>query len=74
MQTHKFSISIPQQQFEFIENYQEEHHYNSRSEVISKALYLLQQSKLEACYKEASKEMDDAFDSAAADGLDNETW
>lgn len=78
MQSQKLSISIPQQQFEFIEHYQAEHHYKTRSEVISKALQLLQQAQLEACYREASKEageVTDEFDSAISDGIDeDETW
>jgi Arc/MetJ-type ribon-helix-helix transcriptional regulator len=75
MLTQKLSISLPIQQFEFIEHYQQEHHVSSRSEVISEALCLLQQHQLEACYREANQEMDDAFDATTSDGLDeNETW
>lgn len=75
MNAHKLSISLPQQQFEFIENYQAEHHYKTRSEVISEALSLLQQSKLESYYAEASLETDDAFEITASEGLeDDETW
>jgi len=75
MQTHKLSISLPQQQFEFIENYQAAHHYKTRSEVIKKALYLLQQLQLEACYREANQEIDQDFDNTLLDGLDeDETW
>ena len=75
MNTHKLSISLPRQQIEFIENYQSEHHYKTRSEVIKKALYLLQQAQLEACYREASQMEEDVFDSTTSDGLeDDETW
>lgn len=76
MHTQKLSISLPLQQYEFIEHYQLEHHCKSRSEVISEALRLLQQFQLESCYKEASKEVDDgSFDATALDGLDeDETW
>lgn len=73
-QTQKLSVSIQKQQFEFIEHYKAEHHYQSRSEVIKKAIALLQQSTLEACYQEANKEIDDAWDSTAADGVDDEAW
>jgi len=58
MQTQKISISLPLQQFEFIQHYQAEHHYKTRSEVISEALHLLQLAQLEACYLEANKEID----------------
>ena len=75
MSAHKFSISLPQQQCEFIENYQIEHHYKNRSEVIRKALYLLQQVQLESYYLEANQEIDEAFDITAFDGMeDDETW
>ena len=75
MHALKLSISLPQQQCEFIQQYQIEHHYKTRSEVIREALYLLQQADLEAHYCEANKEIEDAFDITAADGLDeHETW
>lgn len=75
MNIQKISISIPRQQFDFIEQYQAEHHYKTRSEVIRDALYLLQQSQLEACYREANQELDLDFDQTASDGIEyDETW
>jgi len=75
MHTQKLSISLPRQQCEFIEHYQTEHHYKSRSEVIKQALYLLQQMQLEASYKEANQEINDDFEQCNLDGLDtNESW
>lgn len=75
MNIQKISVSIPQQQYDFIEHYQAEHHYKSRSEVIRDALYLLQQKQLEACYREANQELDNDFDITTSDGIDeNETW
>lgn len=75
MSTHKLSISLPQQQYEFVEHYQAEHHYKTRSEVIKEALYLLQQAQLEACYRNANQEIDNDFETTASDGLEeNETW
>ena len=75
MLAQKLSISLPIQQCEFIETYQVEHHYKSRSEVIRDALYLLQQVNLESHYREANRELDTAFDITSADGIDtNETW
>ena len=75
MNTHKLSISLPQQQYEFVEHYQAEHHYKTRSEVIKEALYLLQQAHLEACYHDANQEVDHSFEITASDGLEeNETW
>lgn len=75
MYVQKLSISLPQQQFKFVKDYQLSHHYKSCSEVIKRALYLLQQTQLEACYREANQEIDNAFDAADCDGIDkNETW
>lgn len=75
MNVQKISISLPRKQYEFIENYQTEHHYKSRSEVIREALRLLQQVQLEACYQEANQELDDDFETTALDGIEeNETW
>lgn len=75
MQTQKISISLPKPLYEFIENYQEEHHYKSRSEVIARALRVLQKLQLETCYREANQEIDESFDATVSDGLDeDETW
>ncbi|KTD01174.1 hypothetical protein OQJ19_12005 [Fluoribacter gormanii] len=75
MNVQKLSISLPQQQCEFIENYLIDHHLKSRSEVIKEALYLLQQKQLEAYYKEANQEVDLAFENTSLDGLEeNEAW
>lgn len=75
MKTEKISISLSHTLYEFIEEYREEHHYKSRSDVIAKALRVLRQSQLEACYREASKEVDKDFESTAGDGLEeHEAW
>jgi antitoxin ParD1/3/4 len=75
MQVQKLSISLPQNQYEFIENYQAKHHYKTRSEVIKEAIRLLQQAQLEAYYQEASQEIDNDFDVTSLDGIEeNETW
>jgi antitoxin ParD1/3/4 len=75
MNTQKLSISLPQQQYEFVESYQAEHHYKTRSEVIREALYLLQQTQLEACYHEANQEVNNSFEITSSDGLEeDEAW
>lgn len=74
MSALKLSISLPEQQYEFLENYQAEHH-KTRSEVIKEALYLLQQTQLEACYRAASQDVDHDFEITVVDGLEeDETW
>lgn len=75
MLAQKLSISLPQDQYEFVERYQSTHHYKTRSEVIREALHLLQQTQLESCYEEANEEIDDPFDATSSDGIEeNETW
>lgn len=74
MTTEKLSISLQSPLITFIEGYKTEHNYQSRSEVISDALKLLQKLELEHCYKEASSEIDPLFDCTTFDGLEDETW
>ena len=74
MHTHKISISLPNQLFDFIENYQASHQLTTRSEVIKKALQLLQRTQLEVAYREAAAETNYDFDSTLDDGLENEAW
>lgn len=75
MQAQKLSISLPKEQCDFIEGYQAEHHYKSRSEVIREALHLLQQAQLESCYLAANQEIEDDFEIATLDGIEkNEAW
>lgn len=74
MQAQKLSISLPQEQYDFIDAYQTKHHHKTRSEVIREAIHLLQQAELEAYYKEANHEIDDDFEITMLDGLEeNET-
>jgi len=75
MQAQKISISLPQEQCQFIETYQAEHHYKTRSEVIREALYLLQKLQLESYYQEANQELNADFEVTSLDGIEkNETW
>lgn len=74
MHTEKLSISLARTLVNFVDQYQTTHACKSRSEVVQEAIKLLQQKELEYHYKEASKEIDPAFDITAADGLDDETW
>jgi len=74
MSIQKLSVSLSEQQYHFIEDFQKQHHIKSRSKVISEALRLLQQVELEACYKAANQEIDDAWEPTAGDGLEHETW
>jgi Arc/MetJ-type ribon-helix-helix transcriptional regulator len=68
----KFSVSIPAELANFLEDYQKEHKLSSRSEVISISLEKLREAELGKAYREHAKDWqsdsDQAFwDSAAAD-------
>lgn len=71
MRTQKVSVSIPRQLYEFIEEYQQAHHYSSRSQVIADALTVLREKQLEAYYLAAEKEIDEGFDTTSFDGLES---
>ena len=70
----KLSVSLPKPFLHFVETYQTEHACESRSEVIKRALKLLQEDALAQNYRAASHEVDSDFEITTSDGLDNETW
>ncbi len=74
MYAQKISISLPQEQCQFIEQYQLEHHCKSRSDVINQALILLQEKQLETAYAEANAELDYDLDHLSGEGLDHGAW
>lgn len=74
MNTEKLSISLPSNLSHFIAEYQLAHACKSRSEVIQKALKLLQKRELAKYYREASQEIDPLFEITTSDGLNDETW
>ncbi|PZU96138.1 MAG: CopG family transcriptional regulator [Pseudanabaena sp.] len=74
MQSQKISISLPPQMLAFLDHYQKATGSPSRSQVISKALSLLQSQELEQAYREASLEVDETWEIAIGDGLGDETW
>jgi len=74
MQAQKISISLPIALMRFIEHYQTVNNCKSRSQVIEKALVLLQEQELERAYRQANTEVDTDWDITIADGLADETW
>ncbi|NEP11828.1 MAG: CopG family transcriptional regulator [Symploca sp. SIO2C1] len=74
MQAQKLSISLPLSLVRFIESYRSTQGCKSRSQVIEVALELLQEQELEKAYREASQEIDSAWDVTVTDGLVDETW
>lgn len=74
MHSQKLSISLSNYLVQFIEQYKINHQCKSRSQVIEEALELLRNRELEKAYKEASNEVDSAWDTVVGDGLTDETW
>jgi antitoxin ParD1/3/4 len=75
MQAQKLSVSLSKEQYEFVAQYQAGAQCKNRSEVVKRALYLLQQQYLQSCYQEANQEIIDDFDNTLLDGLDqDEAW
>ncbi|CBN57371.1 MULTISPECIES: ribbon-helix-helix domain-containing protein [Kamptonema] len=73
-QAEKISISLPTSLVKFIETYKITKGCQSPSQVIEVALELLQNQELESAYRQASSEIDSAWDITIADGLTDETW
>jgi metal-responsive CopG/Arc/MetJ family transcriptional regulator len=74
MQAEKISISLSQALLQFIESYKIAKGCNSPSQVIEVALELLRNQELESAYRQASSEVDPAWELTVADGLTDETW
>ncbi|MBF2026221.1 MAG: CopG family transcriptional regulator [Oscillatoriales cyanobacterium C42_A2020_001] len=74
MQAEKLFVSLPASLVWFLEQYKTNHQLKSRSQVIEKALELLREQELEKAYREASQEVEPAWDVTIADGLSDETW
>jgi metal-responsive CopG/Arc/MetJ family transcriptional regulator len=74
MNVEKLSISLPAYLMQFIENYKLDKGCKSRSQVIEEALELLRNQELEEAYRQASAEVDNAWDVTLTDGLADETW
>jgi len=73
-QAKEISISLPTSLVQFIESYKIAKGCQSPSQVIELALELLQNQDLEEAYRQASSEIDPAWDITIADGLTDETW
>ncbi len=69
----KLSISVPDDEVTFLDNYAVTHQVSSRSAVIQRALGLLRASELEdsyaAAFDEWSDDDADTWDSASSDGI-----
>ena len=70
----KISVSLPDEDVEFLDAYVEEQGFTSRSAVVHKAVRLLRASELGAAYEDAWDEWETsgeagAWDATTADGL-----
>jgi len=70
----KISVSLPEEDVEFLDSYAESQGYGSRSAVVHTAVRMLRSSKLGGDYADAWREWADSgesevWDSAVGDGL-----
>jgi len=70
----KVSVSLPEDDIDFLDKYAKKEGYESRSAVVHKAVRLLRASGLGAAYEEAWREWtasgeDELWESTSADGL-----
>ena len=70
----KLSISLPDEDVEFLDKYAESQGYGSRSAVVHSAVRMLRSSKLGGAYADAWREWEESgesavWDSAVVDGL-----
>lgn len=70
----KISVSLPDEDVEFLDSYAESQGYGSRSAVVHTAVRMLRSSKLGDAYADAWREWADSgeaevWDSAVGDGL-----
>ena len=70
----KVSVSLPEDDIDFLDQYAKKEGYESRSAVVQKAVRLLRASGLGAAYEEAWREWaaggeDELWESTSADGL-----
>lgn len=70
----EISIFLPTSLVQFIESYKIAKGCQSTDRVIELALDLLRNKELESAYREASSEVDYAWDITVDDGLTDETW
>ena len=73
-QAQEISISLPTSLVQFMESYKIAKGCQSPSQVVELALELLRNQELESAYRQASSEIDSAWDITIADGLTDETW
>ena len=74
MKQEKLSVSVRAPLVRFLEAYKDRHDLKTRSLVVERALEALREKELESAYASAAAEVDEAWESTAADGLSDEEW
>jgi Arc/MetJ-type ribon-helix-helix transcriptional regulator len=72
LRSMKFSANIPDDLLGFLDQQVTSGAYKSRSQALTEALHGWRARRMEEDYATAFDEADDAWDSAAADGIDNQ--
>ena len=66
-QSMKISVSLPDEDVEFLDSYAQSHGFNSRSAVVHTAVRMLRSSKLGDAYADAWREWEESGDAALWD-------
>ncbi len=74
IKVEKISVSLPAASSRFLERYRKRRALKTRSEVIVRAIRLLEEQELESAYRASARERDKAWDATTADGLADEAW
>ena len=79
MNVAKLSVSLDPRKLEFISKYQQTHGVRTKSEVVERAIKLLEHQELKTQYAQAYSEWaqsgeETVWDATSADGLEPEDW
>jgi antitoxin ParD1/3/4 len=79
MNAAKLSVSLDPRKLEFISKYQQTHGVRTKSEVVERAIKLLEHQELKTQYAQAYSEWaasgeETVWDVTSADGLEAEDW
>lgn len=70
----KLSVSISDALARFLEGFRETYGVPTKSEVVERALRLLQEAELEKLYNSGSPDADHEWEATTHDGLEAEDW
>ncbi len=70
----KFSVSISEALARFLEGFRDTYGVPTKSEVVERALRLLQEAELEKLYDSGPSDADPEWEATTLDGLEAEDW